>query len=120
LGEDSIGFDSNDFNFYRYVGNNPIYWNDPMGLAQYCITKPEAHNGGKPHVHWGEGNNNRQNAVNKDGSVRHGKKPPKKVKKMINKKFNWKLKTLLINLTPFDNYEQFDEYLKCGENGCEA
>jgi RHS repeat-associated protein len=33
LGEDPIGFDSKDFNFYRYVGDSPIARNDPKGLA---------------------------------------------------------------------------------------
>lgn len=68
---------------------------DPSGLEQYSTTKPEAHNGGKQHVHWGSKNNSRANAVNKDGTIRHGKDVPKKVKKEINKKYNWNLKSLL-------------------------
>ena len=31
LGEDPIGFNSKDFNFYRYVGNDPINFIDPNG-----------------------------------------------------------------------------------------
>jgi hypothetical protein len=31
LGEDPIGFASGDFNFYRYVGNEPINLTDPSG-----------------------------------------------------------------------------------------
>jgi len=31
LGEDPIGFDSGDFNWYRYTLNNPIYFRDPQG-----------------------------------------------------------------------------------------
>ena len=33
LSEDPIGFDSQDFNFYRYVLNSPAWQNDPTGLA---------------------------------------------------------------------------------------
>ncbi len=33
LGEDPIGFESKDFNFYRYVGNSPVLRNDASGLA---------------------------------------------------------------------------------------
>jgi RHS repeat-associated protein len=33
LGEDPIGFDSRDFNFYRYVANSPMNLNDPTGLC---------------------------------------------------------------------------------------
>jgi len=32
LGEDPIGYNSGDFNFYRYVGNSPVNYVDPMGL----------------------------------------------------------------------------------------
>ncbi len=32
LSEDPIGFDSGDFNFYRYVGNNSVNKIDPSGL----------------------------------------------------------------------------------------
>jgi hypothetical protein len=31
LGEDPIGFDSKDFNFYRYVSSSPINFTDPSG-----------------------------------------------------------------------------------------
>jgi len=37
LSEDPIGFFGNDFNFYRYVLNNPISWVDPFGLQQRII-----------------------------------------------------------------------------------
>lgn len=32
LSEDPIGFRGGDSNLYRYVGNNPLYANDPYGL----------------------------------------------------------------------------------------
>jgi len=37
ISEDPIGFDSGDFNFYRYVGNSPINFIDPSGKD--CISK---------------------------------------------------------------------------------
>jgi intein/homing endonuclease len=54
------------------------------------LKKPEAHNGGKEHVHWGE-KNARENAVSIDGKERHGEAPPQKVKDYINEKFGWNL-----------------------------
>jgi RHS repeat-associated protein len=40
LGEDPLGF-SVDVNFYRYVGNSPTNFNDPLGLAkcEYSISQ---------------------------------------------------------------------------------
>ncbi|QCI28941.1 RHS repeat-associated core domain-containing protein [Caminibacter pacificus] len=38
LSEDPIGFASGDFNFYRYVGDNPVNFVDPSGeFLQYVI-----------------------------------------------------------------------------------
>jgi len=38
LSEDPIGFSSQDFNFYRYVGNNPLNLTDPSGhCGGLCI-----------------------------------------------------------------------------------
>jgi len=34
LGEDPIGFGSGDFNFYRYVANDPVNFIDPWGLEE--------------------------------------------------------------------------------------
>ena len=34
MSEDPIGFGSNDFNFYRYVGNDPVRLVDPEGLSK--------------------------------------------------------------------------------------
>ncbi len=66
---------------------------DPEGLAQYGITRPEIHPGGQEHIHWGKENNPRSGgAINKDGSIRHGSEPPRKVKKMINLKYGWGLR----------------------------
>ena len=56
-------------------------------IGKYFVSKPEAHNSGKTHVHWGKSSDKRLNAVNTDGSVRHGKYPPGKVKNFINKVF---------------------------------
>lgn len=30
-----IGFEAGDTNLYRFVGNNPGNWLDPMGLEKY-------------------------------------------------------------------------------------
>ena len=35
MSEDPIGFSSGDSNFYRYVGNNPLSYQDPYGEAGY-------------------------------------------------------------------------------------
>ena len=86
ISEDPIGFDSGDFNWYRYVGDDPVDLVDPWGLKKYEITPPEKHPGSKEHIHWGPKNNPRMNAINLDGTVRYGKFPPKKVLKMIYKK----------------------------------
>ena len=46
---------------------------DIDGLAKDVIGSGiEAHNGGKEHVHWGKNSDPRANAINKDGSIRHG------------------------------------------------
>ncbi len=34
ISEDPIGFEGGDVNLFRYVGNNPVNWIDPIGLAQ--------------------------------------------------------------------------------------
>ena len=98
--------------------NDPVNFVDPEGLQKYNVTKPESHNGGRNHVPWGSKNSSRDNAVNQDGSTRHGKNLPLKVKDILNKKFGWDLKTPLINLLPFETYEQCVEWQMCGENGC--
>ncbi|MFH0786371.1 MAG: RHS repeat-associated core domain-containing protein [Pseudomonadota bacterium] len=33
ISRDPIGFQGGDTNFYRYVGNNPVNWVDPLGLV---------------------------------------------------------------------------------------
>lgn len=96
--KDPIYFDGGQLNLYAYVMSNPMNWVDEDGFAP----KPgvglgvEAHNGGKEHVHWGPKSNPRQNAVNKDGTVRHGKAPTNKMKKLINGMFGWTLKPPLL------------------------
>ncbi len=37
ISEDPIGFGGSDFNLYRYVGNSPISFVDPLGLKRYLI-----------------------------------------------------------------------------------
>ncbi|MFC1770036.1 RHS repeat-associated core domain-containing protein [Nitrospirota bacterium] len=39
---DPIGFESGDLNFYRYVGNNPVNYSDPLGLAK-CTYSISSH-----------------------------------------------------------------------------
>jgi RHS repeat-associated protein len=39
LSEDPIGFNSGDYNFYMYVANNPVNFNDPSGLVCGVIVK---------------------------------------------------------------------------------
>jgi hypothetical protein len=56
-------------------------------VGRYFVGKPEAHNGGKTHVHWGKSSNKRLNAINADGSIRHGVNPPNKVKSFIRSTF---------------------------------
>jgi len=34
LGEDSYEYISGDYNFYRYVGNDPVLFIDPLGLSK--------------------------------------------------------------------------------------
>lgn len=95
----------------------------------------ESHNGGKEHVHWGKKSNPRANAINKDGTIRHGEKPPKSIKKKINKLFGWDLKGPLF-IIPFspETFEkiimtpespevrEYKQYLKdlCNSGQCEA
>jgi RHS repeat-associated protein len=38
LKRDPIGFGSKDYNFYRYVGNNPIRFFDPIGTLKVTVT----------------------------------------------------------------------------------
>jgi len=92
--KDPIRFGGGDPNLIGYVENDPINFIDPEGLAKYEVGRPETHPGSKEHIHWGDKKDPRANAVNKDGSVRHGKEPPRKVKDIINKLFKgkgWKL-----------------------------
>ncbi len=36
ISQDPIGYASGDYNWYRYVGNNPVSFIDPLGLAKAC------------------------------------------------------------------------------------
>lgn len=92
--KDPIDFDGGDTDLYGYVQNDPISFIDQNGMERYSISRPEQHPGGKKHIHWGPKNDNRGGgAINKDGSVRHGPEPPRKVKKLINKKHGWNVRT---------------------------
>jgi RHS repeat-associated protein len=42
IGEDAIGFDAEDFNLYRYVGNSPTNFTDPMGTNAAALAIPVA------------------------------------------------------------------------------
>jgi len=57
--------------------------------------KPENHVPGRPpekdHIHWGNGSNPRANAVNRDGTSRHGPYPPRDVVDHINNTHGWDL-----------------------------
>ena len=95
ISEDPLGFDGGDVNLYAYCSNDPVNYIDPDGLSPYDITRPETHPGGKEHIHWGSKNNPRSGgAINRDGSIRHGNEPPRKVKKLINKIYGWGLRSL--------------------------
>ena len=45
LSADPIGFRGGDFNLHRYVGNNPLNYVDPFGLAVYQCTRPYKYKG---------------------------------------------------------------------------
>ncbi len=84
-------------NLYGFVQNNPVNYFDPYGLERYDITPPETHPGGQEHIHWGpKGNPRGGGAVHRDGTPRHGPEPPRKVKKLINKRYGWNLRGPLI------------------------
>ena len=99
---DPIGFAGGDTNLYGYVLGDPVNFVDLKGLTKEILgSKPEAHNEGRKHVHWGTKSDPRRNAIYDNGEVRHGKEPSKRLKKEINKKYGWDLKTLPFIILPF-------------------
>jgi hypothetical protein len=89
-------------------------------VGKYFVkNKTEVHSGGKEHVHWGTSSDKRINAVNADGTVRHGVKPPNKVKNFINKVFkNFKIPTVLL-LMPEDVIQNiYINQATCGSYDC--
>jgi hypothetical protein len=89
-------------------------------VGKYFVkNKTEVHNGGKEHVHWGTSSDKRINAVNADGTVRHGEKPPSKVKNFINKTFkNFKIPNVLL-LIPEDVIQNiYINQATCGSYDC--
>lgn len=90
VSKDSISFAGGDVNLYGYVQNNPVNWIDPDGLTRQNITTPEQHPGGQKHVHWGDEPKCRNGgAVNKDGSYRHGDRPPNRIRDLIRNATGW-------------------------------
>jgi RHS repeat-associated protein len=90
--KDPIFFAGGDDDLYGYVQQDPVNLIDPDGRL-YTISYPESHAGGQSHIHWGRGNNPRcrGGAINRDGTVRHGPYPPRRVIRMINRRYNWGL-----------------------------
>jgi hypothetical protein len=89
-------------------------------VGKYFVkNKTEVHSGGKEHVHWGTSSDKRINAVNADGTVRHGVKPPNKVKNFINKTFkNFKIPNVLL-LIPEDVIQNiYINQATCGSYDC--
>jgi hypothetical protein len=61
----------------------------------YTVGDPEGGPGSQDHVHWGTDAKGRNGgAVNKDGTLRHGDKPPRIVRDLIVSKTGWDLSGL--------------------------
>ena len=69
-----------------------LMFSESNEVGSYRINNPEKHSGSKEHIHWGSKNGSgRENAINIDGTIRHGRRPMGVIRKFINKKFGWNL-----------------------------
>jgi len=97
LGEDPIGFDSNDYNFYRYVRNSPINLIDANGKSPTSkwidcgggckIRIDNNHAGDGRHIHW-ECKGGKSGACGENNTISHGTNcsgMPRKIKKCAKK-----------------------------------
>ena len=89
-------------------------------VGKYFVeNKIDVHNGGKEHVHWGTSSDKRINAVKVDGSVRHGVKPPNKVKTFINKTFkNFKIPSVSLLIPEAVIQDIYINQATCGSYAC--
>ncbi len=115
----NAAYEFSDINLYAFVLNDPVGAIDPLGLEQYGITRPEIHPGGQEHIHWGSEKRPRSGgAINRDGTTRHGPRPPKKVIKKINARYRWGIRgnALFILLDILDLYDAQKRADNCGIN----
>lgn len=108
---DPAGFEGGQLNLDIYVDNDPLNWLDYTGegrekpaatIGKYSTTYPEQHDlKSKRHVHWGEGDTPRsRGAVNFDGTLRHGKRPPGPVRRLLKRLYNINVPALDLLLNP--------------------
>ena len=98
LTRDPLG-EAGGTNLYAFVDNNPLSSLDFWGLKKrevgrfvLWLERKHTGKGDQDHVHWVDKHDNTKGAINRDGTLRHGKEPKKKLKQIINKVFRWNLK----------------------------